>query len=358
MFSLEGRVAKASAGHRSRPGLPVGDGEVEVVAHLGPLVPRDRASELGRQTTDSSGHGGVHGLGGPALGKVQQQGVAARALDQGADGRTVSRPHDEVALPMTRHRPVSDLGRALRDHHLVGEISPALGTGASPGPTLGPPAAQAFDQLTARATSALDEERLVDRLVAHPHHRIVGMLETQPVGDLLGRPQLGEPLGDELAQGRMVELGRLGPRAPAHRPGRGPARSGSDGARRWPPPRARWSRRCVRPRHDGAEALAGQQAQCDLLTLLEAEATRTRMPDSHLVSRATGSHAMSRTGRHTPHCVPTAAIASTNLFEGQPPAFAACAPSGPARDPASSVPCATPCLDRHHVRSRGFCADP
>ncbi len=41
-----------------------------VLAQLGALVPRDRAAEFCGQTADGLGNGGVHGLGGPALGQV------------------------------------------------------------------------------------------------------------------------------------------------------------------------------------------------------------------------------------------------------------------------------------------------
>ena len=47
-----------------------------------------------------------------------------------------------------------------------------------------------------RRTAALHEQRLVDRLVRHPHHRIVGDVEPQPPGDLLRRPPLLEPVLD------------------------------------------------------------------------------------------------------------------------------------------------------------------
>ena len=45
--------------------------------------------------------------------------------------------------------------------------------------------AQTAGQLPTELASALDIERLVDRLVAHLHHRIVRVLEAQAPGDLL-----------------------------------------------------------------------------------------------------------------------------------------------------------------------------
>jgi hypothetical protein len=40
-------------------------------------------------------------------------------------------------------------------------------------------------QLASQQATALDEQRQVDRLVAHLHHRIVGELDAQLFGDLL-----------------------------------------------------------------------------------------------------------------------------------------------------------------------------
>ncbi len=55
---------------------------------------------------------------------------------------------------------------------------------------------EVFVKLTAELTPALDIERLVDRLVAHLHHRIVRVLEAQAPGDLLGGPKLLKAFDD------------------------------------------------------------------------------------------------------------------------------------------------------------------
>jgi len=72
-----------------------------------------------------------------------------------------------------------------------------------------PARAQATGQLAAQLTTALDEERLVDRLVAHPHHRIVWELEAQAAGDLLGRPEPLQPGRHLLAEGSRRQLDHL-----------------------------------------------------------------------------------------------------------------------------------------------------
>ena len=117
-------------------------------------------------------------------------------------------PDDEVAFPVAGHRSVFYLGGALADHDHVRDLAslldPALAT-ATPCAR-----AQAAGQLTAQFAAALDEEGLVDGLVAHLHHRIVGELQAQARRDLLGRPQLLEPLGDLVAnQGTMGQFGEL-----------------------------------------------------------------------------------------------------------------------------------------------------
>jgi hypothetical protein len=49
---------------------------------------------------------------------------------------------------------------------------------------------QATGEFPAQLAPALDKEGLIDRLVAHPHHRIVWELDTQATSDLFGRPPL------------------------------------------------------------------------------------------------------------------------------------------------------------------------
>jgi len=47
-------------------------------------------------------------------------------------------------------------------------------------------ASQAGVELFPKRSTALDEQRLVDRLVGHPHRRIIRIAKSQPRGDLLG----------------------------------------------------------------------------------------------------------------------------------------------------------------------------
>jgi hypothetical protein len=79
---------------------------------------------------------------------------------------------------------------------------------------------QAARQLGPQRTPALHEQRLIDRLVGHPHLPLVRMIVAQLPGDLLGRPaRLEQPL-DVPAQGAIAgELGAAwsaGPGGGAH----------------------------------------------------------------------------------------------------------------------------------------------
>src|SRR4029453_6881834 len=56
------------------------------------------------------------------------------------------------------------------------------------GPAGGVPPAQVAGQLPAQRAAGLDEQRQVDRLVRHPHLRIVREGSNEPTGDLLRRP--------------------------------------------------------------------------------------------------------------------------------------------------------------------------
>jgi hypothetical protein len=65
---------------------------------------------------------------GPILGQVQQQYVAAGALDQRANRRVVPGAHDEVALPVSWHHLVHNLTRASEIITLVGDLPLLLDT--------------------------------------------------------------------------------------------------------------------------------------------------------------------------------------------------------------------------------------
>ena len=177
---------------------PGGDGEGGVLVHLGALVPGHTSGQLGWQGTHGLGHGRIDLLGRVACRrKAQEQDVAGGTLDQGAHGGLAPCSDDQVTLPVAGHRPVLDLGGPLADHDPRGDLASALHLAL--GPPGRPTTAQAAGQLPTELAPALDKECLVDRLVAHPHHRIVGEVVAQAPGDLIGRPPLAEPPFDLVA---------------------------------------------------------------------------------------------------------------------------------------------------------------
>src|SRR5439155_677553 len=79
--------------------------------------------------------------------------------------------HEQVALPVTGHGPILDLGRSLADEDHVPERAGGLVPAGSTSGAAGPEAGR---ELSPECPPALHEERLIDRLVAHPHLRIGG----------------------------------------------------------------------------------------------------------------------------------------------------------------------------------------
>src|SRR5687767_9157504 len=77
---------------------------------------------------------------------------------------------------------------------------------------------QAPGQLAAQLATTLDVERLVDRLVRHPHLRVVGELGRQALRDLLRGPQAFQVAGHPVAQATACELAHLGAPGAAPRP--------------------------------------------------------------------------------------------------------------------------------------------
>jgi hypothetical protein len=73
---------------------------------------------------------------------------------------------------VARHCPILGLGGALADQHDVAELAAALGQALGSRVAHRPPRPQTALQLTTQRPPALDEQRQLDGLVGHPHHRI------------------------------------------------------------------------------------------------------------------------------------------------------------------------------------------
>ena len=92
---------------------------------------------------------------------------------------------------MPRHRPISHRRRALADHDLRGDEGLAPPAGAGPRDAQSPAAPQAGGQVTAQGSAALNEQRLVDGLMADAHRLVLRIVEPQAPSDLFRAPRRG-----------------------------------------------------------------------------------------------------------------------------------------------------------------------
>ena len=102
---------------------------------------------------------------------------------------------------MAWHRPILDIGGPLGDVDHPGDPSwPAGLTNTTLGLALAAPAPQRSSQILAELAPGLDEQRLIDRLVRHPHLRPVRELRDESGRDLLRRPTVPQAIDNELAK--------------------------------------------------------------------------------------------------------------------------------------------------------------
>ena len=168
---------------------------------------------------------------------------------------------------------VLDLGRPLADHdHVPDQAAGVVPTAWLASGTTRP---QARGELAPQGAAALDEQALVDGLVAHLHVRLARMLPPERHRDLLGRPvQLKHRLDRGPQADVAGELGRPGPAGPAVTgelcsPGAVPT---SAPVR---PYFARDRRRCAcQAAADRPVRLPGKQPPADLLAIDRREAPR------------------------------------------------------------------------------------
>ena len=96
--------------------------------------------------------------------KPQQHCEASRALDEGADRRSVQ-TQDEVAFPVARNSSIFGLGGSFTDHDLRRDEPLSPPTRASPRHAQRSARPEARDELALQCAATLDIEGLVDRLV-------------------------------------------------------------------------------------------------------------------------------------------------------------------------------------------------
>src|SRR5260370_3324827 len=174
------------------------DREAQVVCHLMALIPGEATTQLLGQRLYLRHQRGTNVWSGPPLGQPQKHNIAAVALDQGPDGRFQPLSKDEVSLPVTWYRPVSNLGRPLANHdHVLQNASAALA--CSPVTALCTSGAQVALKFLTQAASTLNVQGLVDGLVGHTHRWLVRIVQSQFRGDLLRRPALSKSVFHFLA---------------------------------------------------------------------------------------------------------------------------------------------------------------
>jgi hypothetical protein len=202
--------------------------------------------------------------------EVEQQHEAGGALDEGSDRGAVVLADDEVALQMAGNGAVGDFGRTLGDPHHVRDLPATLEPPLRA--ALGPARSQAAGELSAQLTAALDEEGLVDCLVAHVHRLVVGELDPETSGDLLGRPPLLEPHGDLRAERAGEELRGLRTTSACIRSMVRPHCSVVGTFANCLHLTRDGRRRPAEPSGDSAERLTDRQPMADLLTIRERQA--------------------------------------------------------------------------------------
>ena len=134
-----------------------------------------------------------------------QDDEARRPLHQGADGRPIAGPLDEVAFPVARHGAGGHLGGPLGNRRHVGDVA------ASVGPSCPRPARlarltqhgqQCAPQRATRQHIQADLDRLSREVLPH----VVRIRACEPPGKLLGRAALDQVGSDVLPQPGIQEF--------------------------------------------------------------------------------------------------------------------------------------------------------
>src|ERR1019366_8902371 len=163
------------------------EAEFGVPGHLGALIPGQRSTQLLGQRRDRRSDRVADGFGAVSCERwavldahltmaghawqVEEDREPGGAFNQRADRRAVQ-AEDEIAFPMTGNRSIRDLRRPLADHDLGGDEVLAA-AGANSRNAKGAAGAQTRGQVPSQRPTALDIQRLVDRLVRDPNRSII-----------------------------------------------------------------------------------------------------------------------------------------------------------------------------------------
>ena len=123
-------------------------------------------------------------IGGVTGGQPDEYHAAAVAFHQ-CRHRAHVFAEDEVAVPVAGNGTVVGLGGVLADVDRAAELTLAVDDRVAQRATGGVAPPQLAGEFSAQGAAGLDEQRRVDRLVGHPHLRLVGERANQPTRDLL-----------------------------------------------------------------------------------------------------------------------------------------------------------------------------
>jgi hypothetical protein len=124
--------------------------------------------------------------------QVQQHGEPRRALDQ-CSNSGAAKTENEITFPVSWHRTVGDFYRALANHDLGRDEVLASPTRARSRHSEHPPGAQTGCQFATQRASTLDEQGLVDSLMADAHGDVIREVDRQASSDLLRAPGTRPP---------------------------------------------------------------------------------------------------------------------------------------------------------------------
>ncbi|CAM3674854.1 hypothetical protein ACAN107058_13610 [Paracidovorax anthurii] len=175
--------------------------------HLAPLVVCQRLAQRRGDLVQLGGEAGQRRFG-RCVRHARQQYQARCALHQHTHTGLVASPLDQVALPVTGHKPISDLGRAHVDaDHLGNLAAPVLARRARPTGTAA--LAQAGQQDLTQLALGMRVDGVVDRLVRDVQFGVLGPHALECPRDLLGRPIPAQHVGYQWPQRPIgIELGR------------------------------------------------------------------------------------------------------------------------------------------------------
>src|SRR6266508_559915 len=170
---------------------------------------------------------------------------------------------------------VVGLGGSLADVDRSSELALAVHHGVSERPASGVSPTQVAGQFPAQRAARLHEQRQVDRLVKHPHLRIVREGSSEPTGDLLRRPaQLELALHHGAEPFALRQLRSFRPTSSAERIAVRPAGAiAAHTAVRPHFPRDR-RRRPTKPARDRPQRLTTRQAPRDFLAFAQRQPRR------------------------------------------------------------------------------------